>query len=247
MVRFISVVFGCFLAASQTPSQSLEWKRSLNTTEHGYQVVDGQHPVRSGKTSERFEVRPGDCGVTATWNDCENGKERSELRQASGLSKVGQTYWYSWSIFVPNSTDDISPSGNILGQFHMEDTYMPVLLFYYHKGYEVRFAQLRSEQFAPTLRLVDRYDFQDKWHDIVMNIKWSTADDGFIKIWVNDEVKADYSGKTNTESKDIYIKYGIYRSQLPRYKKKFRTNAPTQVVYFDNVQMGRTRDEVEIK
>jgi len=41
--------------------------------EYGMQVVDKKdgHPVRAGKKSIRFEVRPGDCGkdTDGGWND----------------------------------------------------------------------------------------------------------------------------------------------------------------------------------
>ena len=38
------------------------FRRSLNLTPHGYQVVEAPHPIRDGETADRFEVRPGDCG-----------------------------------------------------------------------------------------------------------------------------------------------------------------------------------------
>jgi len=55
----------------------LPGSRSLNDTPHGYQIVNA--PVRAGQESQRFEVRPGDCGKSKTWNDCETDRERSEI------------------------------------------------------------------------------------------------------------------------------------------------------------------------
>ena len=48
---------------------------------HGVQIVNKKdgHPVRAGKKSIRFEVRPGDCGYDDSWSDCEKDRERHEL------------------------------------------------------------------------------------------------------------------------------------------------------------------------
>ena len=85
-----------------------KWSISEGTlgTEHQIQIVssDEGHPVRDGKLSIRFEVRPGECAGSdenpdkVGWenqpaNDCTrtNGKsERAELsgRQSWGLSLI---------------------------------------------------------------------------------------------------------------------------------------------------------------
>ena len=51
-------------------SPRLTGVRSLSTASWGYSVVSDI--VRAGKESQRFEVRPGDCGEDSGWSDCDN-------------------------------------------------------------------------------------------------------------------------------------------------------------------------------
>ena len=56
---------------------------------HGLKIVyraDGE-PVRTGKSSFKFEVRDGDCGYNPPpkWNDCKTYRERHELVQHKNL------------------------------------------------------------------------------------------------------------------------------------------------------------------
>ena len=80
----------------KTLSSGSGWrfKRSLpiGAKKHGYQVVSApEHPVRYGKKSERFEVRPGDCSRSkgGSWDDCKEDRERSELIQVGYRQKEG--------------------------------------------------------------------------------------------------------------------------------------------------------------
>ena len=71
------------------------------------------HPVRKGKQSIRFIVRPGQCGGA----DCseENQSERVELSPYKA-EDVGKNYWYAWSVYFKNfrPIDPVSPT---VGQF----------------------------------------------------------------------------------------------------------------------------------
>ena len=62
---------------------------------HGVQVVNKKdgHPVRAGKKSIRFEVKPGDCGYDDGWSDCKKDRERHEL---SGTRFGPGEWWYAW-------------------------------------------------------------------------------------------------------------------------------------------------------
>jgi hypothetical protein len=65
-------------------------------------------------------------------------------------------------------------------------------------------------------RLIRNDDMSGKWHDILINAKWSKKDDGFFKVWVNDKLKYDYKGPTKTK-KYVYEKFGIYSTGITRY------------------------------
>lgn len=219
--------------------------RSLNYKSHGYSVIPD--PTGSAPTEmvERFEVRPGDCASSGGWSDCRNDRERSELSQRNKYNNSdGNTYWYSWSFYLPEDFPKAMPTKVALGQFHQERG-KPLLMFLHSYGGLFIDRQLYGETQTMS-KLIDEKDLRGKWHTIVMNVKWSRKRDGFVKIWVNDELEYKYDGKNLTEQSS-YFKYGIYRSFLSRYKSaKEVDEVPTQVAYFTNVRKANSRERLQL-
>ena len=187
--------------------------------DYGMQVVDEKdgHPVRSGKKSIRFEVRDGDCGQDEQggWSDCKGDRERHELsaNQKGDTMSKGE-YWFSWSLYFPEEHQNLWPLSNNYGQFHQKDG-PPVFMFKeLRSGYSV--IRTIGDVDYDEKRLIHNDDMKGKWHDILINVKWSKKDDGFFKVWVNDKLKYDYSGPTKTE-KYVYEKFGIYSTGITRY------------------------------
>jgi hypothetical protein len=187
--------------------------------DYGMQVVDEKdgHPVRSGKKSIRFEVREGDCGQDEQggWSDCKGDRERHELsaNQKGDTMSKGE-YWFSWSLYFPEDHQNLWPLSNNYGQFHQKDG-PPVFMFKeLRSGYSV--IRTIGDVDYHEKRLIHKDDMKGKWHDILINVKWSKKDDGFFKLWVNDKLKYDYKGPTKTE-KYVYAKFGIYSTGITRY------------------------------
>ena len=186
--------------------------------DYGMQVVDKKdgHPVRAGKQSIRFEVRDGDCGKDPDgWSDCKGDRERHELSVAGkkDLMSKGE-YWFSWSLFFPKDHQNLWPLSNNYGQFHQKDG-APVFMFKeLRSGYSV--VRTIGDVDYDERRLIRNDDMSGKWHDILINAKWSKKDDGFFKVWVNDKLKYDYKGPTKTK-KYVYEKFGIYSTGITRY------------------------------
>ena len=84
-------------------------------------------------------------------------------------------------------------------------------------------------------------DYVDKWLDFVINVKWSSGDDGWLKIWINKELKLDYQGKTTHCPKGVYVKYGVYRAFVSRWGRAKSTGT---VAYYDGIRISRTREEM---
>jgi len=187
--------------------------------DYGVQVVkkkDG-HPVRSGELSIRFEVRSGDCGKDkdGDWSDCKNDRERHELSGGKKADKMSEgEYWFSWSIYFPEDHQNLSPLSNNYGQFHQQGG-LPVFMFKELRyGYSV--VRTVGEFDYHEAKLVDKKEMPGNWFDILINVKWTKENDGFFKVWVNDELKYDYKGSTKTEQY-VYQKFGIYRTGITRY------------------------------
>ena len=87
-----------------------EFRRSLNATEHGYRLLADFTGAAPCKEIEAFEVRAGDAGKDAWYDDASNDRERSELTQINKDQKNGDTYWYGWYIYFPQDYKNIFPA-----------------------------------------------------------------------------------------------------------------------------------------
>ena len=57
-----------------------------------------------------------------------------------------------------------------------------------------------------------------------------------MKVWVKNKLTYEYTGPTKRDD-NMYFKFGIYRFSV--FKEM-----PTQVIYFDEVRIGKTREKV---
>lgn len=218
------------------------FKRSLNTTQHGY--VQLKDPTQSAptKTVEVFEVHPGDCARNRGWDDCANDRERSELSEADKDNFPGDVYWYGWSIYFPLEYINVYPTKVALGQFHQKKSH-PVWMFQnssggYHLDDQV---QGRTRKYYP---LINGSELRGRWHKIEVHAHWTQNTDGFFKVWVNGKRKVNYKGSTMSAER-VYFKYGLYRTFISRYKNANQVaSVPAQKVYFSNVKRGKTREEL---
>ncbi len=229
-------------AQTETKGLYRGFTRSMNATNtHGYKIVNRPEPVRAGSQAERFELRAGDCSIGQDWNDCATDRERSEVVQSNPAIDLDQEYWFAWSLYVPKDFQNVYPVKAVLGQFIQEGIEKHPLLFQnFSGGYWMDQNQLN----LPSQKLIDEPDFKGRWHDLLLHVKWSQTDQGFINVWVDDKLKFESKGKNVIGKGAIRFKYGIYRSFLSRGPKE--KLLPTQVVYFDEVKWGKTRKSVII-
>ncbi|MDP7489592.1 MAG: heparin lyase I family protein [Arenicellales bacterium] len=220
------------------------FKRSLpiGAKKHGYQVVSApEHPVRYGKKSERFEVRPGDCSRSkgGSWDDCKEDRERSELIQVGYRQKEGDEYWYRWSIILPSTHRNIYRTKLAYAQFHQLGC-PPVFMFQeYSGGYWLNIQPAITGHVDHNRKLLEAKDFIGKWNDIVVHARWTRKNDGWFRVWVNGEEKISYDGKTKV-CKDVYFKYGVYRSFVSRNRELSKT--VTTIAYYDGVVRSKSKE-----
>ncbi len=209
---------------------------------HGYTIVNKKdgHPVRAGEKSIRFEVRFGDCGkdkAPGTWNDCEGLRQRHEL---SGDRFKGKA-WYAYSIYLPEDFVNIFPVKQAMAQFHQKGSWPTLMFQLTDEGYYAdRQWQNQTDEFR---KLLEVKDMIGKWNDILININSTSKDKGFYKVWVNNELKYEFSGPT-TKGNESYFKFGIYHTWINRWDENKRGPFPTQVVYYDEVRVGKSREAV---
>ncbi len=102
------------------------YEQLFSPAPHAFRRSLPGEPVRLGKTSERFELREGDCGGS----DCENARYRTEIKEENRVveARLGQDIWYGWSFYNANIaavTRDRS-LGTVIGQWKPEGEQPPV-------------------------------------------------------------------------------------------------------------------------
>ena len=219
-----------------------EFKRSLNTKKHGYTVLEDPTQGAPVNIVEAFDVRPGDCSSSGGWSDCKKDRERSELSEIDRTSGLGDDFWYGWHIYFPKDYANVYPTKTALGQFHQHKSH-PVWMFQnssggYHLDDQVRGS---TRKYYP---LIDKSELRGKWHKVEVQVRWAKKRNGYFRVWVNGVQKVDYEGQT-MDAKNVYFKYGVYRTFMSRYKNKYNAEqVPAQKVYFANVKRGNSREQL---
>ena len=250
---FLSTCFGLLLGACTTGTGRLDTSRSLNNTQHGYQLMTS--PVRAGEDAERFEVRPGDCGQNDGWSDCANNRERSELSVQKEILP-GTVTWISYSIYLPNDFYSSPRVKTSIGQIHQRGgptgtagglPSFPPLLQIDAKGNLVEACLHILTGPENNIRNVCR-DFplttvnamRGRWTDVMLHL--DSRGTGLLEIYLNGERKARTTGFIRFRPREYYVKYGLYRSFVSRHGGPM----PAQIAYYDEVRIGNSRSSVEV-
>ena len=231
----------------------------INASSWGCLVVDkaNNQPVYSGAQSVRFEVRPGDCNASSTFNDCVNDRSRWEIYQNRGKSTQGEIITYEYAIYIPSQpliqpTPASGPGSKpltVLTQINWQCASSNPCSSLGSSGYGA-LAYLKID-YTGTLSLQTHQDFTwvpnqtvavdsnpyNKWIKLRYVIKSTAASDGYIQIYVNDKLVINETRATlpNSGASDT-LKLGIYNSSLSSASQPWQT----QVVYFDGFGIGLT-------
>jgi hypothetical protein len=162
-------------------------------------------------TVARYECRDGD-----TLLGFPDNTERTEVRQLTGESN-GETFWYEFAFRVDNNPN--AADWGVLQQWHTDDAHndIPPLQFGWtnwdgaNADYLVRI--MSNMAWHVPYRL-------GQWDHITLEVKWSPASDGYIKMWYNRvrqllNGSITYNGPTQRAAAvGVYFKEGIYRSEF---------------------------------
>ena len=256
MLRKLFLGSAVLLAAcvSAVGTGRLEGYRSLNSTAHGYKIVDDV--VRAGSKSQRFEVRAGDCDASSDWSDCDNDRERSEisLRRWWGY---GSDVWIGFSVYLSESFETSSHVRTTVGQIHQRGgpsgvagglpADFPLMQMemlgnrYFMRVHLLSGASDRVQADVVDFNLINISEMRGNWTDIFINFNTENGEE-MIEAYVNGRRKARYENWIEFIPSEYYFKYGIYRSFVSRHGKPM----PTQVLYVDEVRMGTSMQSVMV-
>jgi len=243
--RILLVASSLLMTSSCVSTPPAGGSRSLNNTPWGYQrILD---PTGSAPTEyvERFEVRAGDCSSGATWSDCSNDRERSEILTPKD-NLIGTEYRYTWNIYIPEDFPSAWPVKVTLGQFHQEGNSIvgragrytwsgtpPFMFVMSNAGLTI----VNNNTISPSQVIIDQENLKGAWNNISVSAKWDKSD-GYFYVDVDGDRKYEFVGRTAENT--VYFKYGIYRRSVSYYEEQHGAPIPTQVVYFSGFSRSRS-------
>lgn len=251
IVSLVAVLFAFLTSGEAVGQGSLATGFSsafgLHSANVPYAVQRARLP--DGTLVERFELRSGDCDRSSP--DCNNDRERVEFHERGRLQRVGEEVWLGWSIMLPNEFPRQGRRMNVkLGQFHQLGGSGPELLFELDDSsyiVNMRDPSIRDEDPMHPVgefrraTLTSRNSMLGRWVRVVVNARWSRSQDGFVRVWLNGQLRFSYDGPTTNDDDDIYFRYGVYRSFVSRC----HGSCPTLVAYYRDVRRGSTHASVE--
>lgn len=162
---------------------------------HDYSITLVTDPVRQGKYSARFEVRPGDTVAGFAG-------ESSLLSLSSSPEQVGQDSWTAWSTFFPSdfvshqvsrtsntssdynlfvswkSTASTTRADNAGINFGVDNTSGTQNIYMKVSGGDPNNPTMKKFILGPLV--------VNQWYDFVFDVKWSSDPNvGYVQVWIN--------------------------------------------------------------
>lgn len=244
-------------------------ERVLTPTPWGYRAV--AEPVRLGRVAERYELRYGDCGG----GDCGNFRARAEVAEVRDRApgRLDRDLWIGWS-FRNGTIPPAAPGaslGVVVGQWKLGPD-QPSLIRLVQRAAPaaglpgdptgdvvVQLDEVAGAQgWGPErndgdiCRLFSMEAARSRWMDIVINTNFGTDGAGYLRAWVNGELRCNYLGpivsaeRARTLVPGPTFRRGVFASfTRPWAEANGGAPWPTLVAYWDEVRTGASRAEVD--
>ena len=239
-------------------------KNYFTQSEHNFSYISDESFARRGKYYQKFELRDGDCFQDGTkWDDCKNNRERVEFASEPKLKPIG-IQCFAYSIKLHKDFIDVHPTNTDLGQVHQIGgptgtagglaSFPPLIQLgakdgrFYFGWHELTGSATNVVDNKRLYFLSSLDDMKEKWTDISFCLNFK---DKRMDVWINGLKKHEIlKSPINFIPKEIYFKYGIYRSFISRFKdrqkiRKKEEKMPTQIVYYDEIRRGNSIEEVD--
>ncbi len=157
----------------------------------------------------RFELRPNEYAA--------RGK-RAELTDPY-IPPGNSNLIYKFSTFIPEEFPSQMNNSTVMAQWHTIASFKPPVAVRYRYGrLDITLDHFNRGTPDPKksgqIRIARIENFRKNvWHDFIFDIKWSAKEDGWVKVFLNQNLIADYRGQTQyMEEADIgaFFKYGVY-------------------------------------
>jgi len=271
-IRLGVILFLTFFAFFNSITRG--WALSNNSS-YAVSPAENPEPVRRGNQSTRFEVRDGDCGADHVWNDCDSDRYRADLNPNTFRPNVGDDFWSFFSIYIPHDFVGISPATITLGaigtnspvenignsgqgvgvpKFNKNGASGSFLHFNVHDGYYNLVMRKRQEMYGQVqmtskiFNLISIKSMRGKWTDVLVHVDFGDPDNIILDAWINGTKKvSNVHSAMGIIPTELHQVVGIYEQEVTKYHDAKDQALPTVIVYFDEMRVGRTREEVDPK
>jgi len=232
------------------------------TPDYAFKTITANDgPVRLGNNSIKFELRVGDCGTSpGGYDDCSYNSERHELNNIDGHELRGVT-WHTASFFLDKDLPIHKNGASFFNhmsilQFHSDGDGAPGWNFSVDtNGLELQrrtACNLSRNQYKKLVGkkkpkrcsvsnkgnnyevVIRPNDLLGQWVDVVFNVKWTTKQTGYMKMWINGKLVYHYIGSTKTPGEREGFQFGLYREV-----NNNTPNEATSIAYFDELRLAK--------
>lgn len=196
-------------------------------TGHQYCCADSLTDAKApdGTSAIKYLLRPTDARISSSI------RAEAELPSGADSPETGER-WYGLSYWFDTYEKDPNPESIL--QFHDNDGTTPPLSIHVNNG-----RLLLMQSFLKTGNKPTDIGVQElgKWVNIVLHVKWTTANTGLIEVW-KDGVKVINITSAITNSKSgSYGKYGINKWSWD-IGSLWSTIKTPRIFYITNVKIG---------
>jgi hypothetical protein len=199
--------------------------------------------VRSGQTSIRMQIQPGDCGPRVGGggqDDCAAGNERIDI----GSDYIGGTQLYAFSLMLASDFNQLSRNSAGVGlvQWYQRDVGACYALQY---GISQRgiFVRNRCPQGVYNPEQPEDVGLQrtgfDRWDEFVVLAVWSKGADGLFRVLQNNQLVYDHRGPTLAAQGGDDV---AQRFSLLRYNGLGNNPAPSTIWLDDVIRSGSVEE-----
>ena len=221
---------------------------------HNYKVILDPTGTSPFKKIESFSPKKGDCGNNKHWGgksggitDCNTNRLRLEVVSNFKISKKlidkkPKETWLGFFIYIPDDYPNDPYFQPYINQFYG-----------YNKDSRGGYApQISAHIFKNNLqifgyKIIDKNDLKGKWHKIEYHIRWSTNDDGFVKVYHNNKLKVNKTGFVTMMYDFVYITYGTYSHKDfggVLYPENYQF--PSHTIYYSGYSVSSKRKSLKI-
>ena len=274
---------GGALLAARAPVLPEGYARLYSPAPHAFRFSTAGEPVRRGTKAERFELREGDCGGSDCGSARARAEIAQDRAATTARLDRDIWYGWSFFNASIGAVTRERALGTVLGQWKLEGDQPSLFRLVQVAAGEGDMAHcdpavctqggapgddvmLELDAMAQAqawgvarnqgriCRLFSLAAQRGRWVDIVVNTNFGTDSYGYLRVWVNGELRCNYQGQVvSGQAAGARVagptdRRGIFTSYTERWTKAFgAAPKPTLIAYYDEYLSGTSRADVDTR